>query len=81
MEDFGIHLQGQTLYYQNNCVLVSLTRGCHVVHLVGIDNNVVPRFISRYLQQSISYRGAVLWNATTSKKSDIASQPDRTALD
>ena len=51
------------------------------MHLVGIDNNVVPRFISRYLQQSISYRGAVLWNATTSKKSDIASQPDRTAID
>ena len=26
----------------------------------GTDNIVVPRFTSRYLQQSISYRGVVL---------------------
>ena len=44
----------------------------------GTDNIVVPRFTSVYIQQSISYRGAVLWNAITSKNSDIASEPRRT---
>ena len=44
----------------------------------GTDNIVVPRFTSGYLQQSISYRGAILWNAITSKNSDIASEPRRT---
>ena len=44
----------------------------------GTDNIVEPRFTSGYLQQSISYRGAVLWNAITSKNSDIASEPRRT---
>ena len=44
----------------------------------GTDNIAVPRFTSGYLQQSISYRGAFLWNAITSKNSDIASEPRRT---
>ena len=44
----------------------------------GTDNIVVPRFTSGYLQQSISYGGAVLWNAIISKNSDIASEPRRT---
>ena len=41
----------------------------------GTHNIIIPRFTSRYLQQSISYRVAVLWNAITSKNSDIASEP------
>ena len=44
----------------------------------GTDNIVAPRFTSRYLEQSNSYRGAVLWNAIASKNSDIASEPRRT---
>ena len=44
----------------------------------GTDNIVVPRFTSRYLRQSISYREAVLWIAITSKNSDIASAPRKT---
>ena len=44
----------------------------------GTDNIVVPRFTSRYLEQSNSCRGAVLWNAIASKNSDIASEPRRT---
>ena len=44
----------------------------------GTDYIVVPRFTSRYLQQSISCRGVVLWSAITSKYSDIASEPRRT---
>ena len=45
----------------------------------GTDSIVVPRFTSGYLQQSISYGGgAVLWNAITSKNSDITSEPRRT---
>ena len=51
--------------------------GCRVMHLGG-HNIVVPRFTSRYLEQSNSYRGAVLWNAIASKNSDIASEPRRT---
>ena len=46
--------------------------------LRGSDNIVVPRITSRYLEQSISYRGAVLWNAITSKNSDIVSASRRT---
>ena len=44
----------------------------------GTDNIAVPRFTSGYLRQSISYRGAVLWNVITSQNSDIASEPRRT---
>ena len=44
----------------------------------GTDNIVVPRFTSRYLEQSNSCRGAVLWNAIALKNSDIASEPRRT---
>ena len=46
--------------------------------LRGTDNIVVPRFTSRYLEQSNSCRGAVLWNAIALKNSDIASEPRRT---
>ena len=44
----------------------------------GTDYIAAPRFTSRYLHQSISYRGVVLWSAITSKYSDIASEPRRT---
>ena len=44
----------------------------------GTDYIAVPRFTSRYLQQSISCRGVVLRSAITSKYSDIASEPRRT---
>ena len=43
----------------------------------GTDSIVVPRFTSGYLQQSIT-GGAILWNAITSKNSDITSEPRRT---
>ena len=33
--------------------------------LRGSNKIVVPRFYSHFLKQSISYRGAVLWNTFT----------------
>ena len=32
----------------------------------------VPRFNTRYMKDSIKYRGAVLWNAMTAKHRDLA---------
>ena len=39
--------------------------------LRGSDNIVIPRFQSRYLERSVTYRGAVLWNTITSRNADI----------
>ena len=52
-----------------------INKGMSCYAFRGTHNIIVPRFTSRYLQQSISYRVAVLWNAITSKNSDIASEP------
>ena len=35
------------------------------------ENIAVPRFQSRYLEQSVSYRGAILWNAIASRHPDL----------
>ena len=35
------------------------------------ENIAIPRFRSRYLEQSVSYRGAILWNAITSRHPDL----------
>ena len=34
-------------------------------------NNAIPRFQSRYLEQSCSYRGAILWSAITCRDPDL----------
>jgi len=35
------------------------------------ENIAIPRFRSRYLEQSVSYRGAILWNAIASRHPDV----------
>ena len=35
------------------------------------ENIAIPRFRSRYLEQSVSYRGVILWNAITSRHPDL----------
>ena len=35
------------------------------------ENIAIPRFPSRYLEQSVSFRGANLWNAITSRHPDL----------
>ena len=35
------------------------------------ENIAITRFRSRYLEQSVSYRGAILWNAITSRHLDL----------
>ena len=35
------------------------------------ENIATPRFQSRYLEQSVSYRGAILWNAIASRHPDV----------
>ena len=35
------------------------------------ENIAIPRFRSRYLEQSVSYRGAILWNAITFRHPDL----------
>ena len=37
-----------------------------VYHLRRSNNVIVPRFNSKFLKNSISYRGAILWNAVSS---------------
>lgn len=44
------------------------------------ENIAIPRFRSRYLEQSVSYRGAILWNAITSRHPDLA-RAERWTLD
>ena len=43
-------------------------------------NIAVPRFQSRYLEQSVSYRGAILWNAIASRHPDLT-RTERWTLD
>ena len=40
----------------------------------------IPRFRSRYLEQSVSYRGAILWNAIISRHPDLT-RAERWTLD
>ena len=35
------------------------------------ENIAIPRFRSRYLEQSVSYRGAILWNAIITRHPDL----------
>ena len=44
------------------------------------ENIAIPRFQSRYLEQSVSYRGAILWNAIASRHPDIT-RTERWTLD
>ena len=44
------------------------------------ENIAIPRFQSRYLEQSVSYRGAILWNAIASRHPDIT-RAERWTLD
>ena len=44
------------------------------------ENIAIPRFQSRYLEQSVSYRGAILWNAIASRHPDLT-RTERWSLD
>ena len=44
------------------------------------ENIAIPRFRSRYLEQSDSYRGAILWNAIISRHPDLT-RAERWTLD
>ena len=54
-----------------------------VVHSPIVGNNkatAIFRFQSRYLEQSVSYRGAILWNAIITRHPDLT-RPERWTLD
>ena len=44
------------------------------------ENIAIPSFQSRYLEQSVSYRGAILWNAIASRHPDVT-HAERWTLD
>lgn len=44
------------------------------------ENIAIPRFRSRYLEQSVSYRGAILWNVMISRHPDLT-RAERWTLD
>ena len=44
------------------------------------ENIAIPRSQSCYLEQSVSYRGAILWNAITSRHPDLI-RAERWTLD
>ena len=44
------------------------------------ENIAIPGFQSRYLEQSVSYRGTILWNAIASRHPDLTSA-ERWTLD
>ena len=44
------------------------------------EHIAIPRFRSRYLEQSVSYRGAILWNTITSRHPDLT-RAERWTLD
>ena len=35
------------------------------------DSLLVPRFSSRYMKDSVAYRGSILWNTVTNKHNDL----------
>ena len=44
------------------------------------ENIAIPRFRPRYLEQSVSYRGAILWNAIITRHPDLT-RAERWTLD
>lgn len=44
------------------------------------ENIAIPRFQSRCLEQSVSYKGTILWNSITSRHPDL-SRAERWTLD
>ena len=52
-------------------VLSYLTnKPCTAYNFRGSNNIIVPRFNSQFLENSISYRGAILWNALSTHFTD-----------
>ena len=47
-----------------------INKPCTAYNLRRSNNIIVPRFNSQFLKHSISYRGAILWNAVSSHFTD-----------
>ena len=47
-----------------------LTNLLHSYNFRRSNNKIIPRFNSQFLENSISYRGAILWNAVSAHFTD-----------
>ena len=60
--------------------IVTMRNTGYLYSLRRSENIAIPRLRSRYLEQSVSYRGAILWNAIITRHPDLT-RAERWTLD